>query len=69
MVRTNNGYSGPRVLSTGAPQVVSYSRLLFTLFTDCASLDRSVLVTKFSSDTTVIGLISDGDEGGVSEGG
>ena len=37
---------------------------MFTLFTnDCVLLNPSVLVTKFSDDTTVIGLISDGDEG------
>ena len=41
-----------------------YPPLLFTLFTnDCVSSDPSVLFVKFSGDTTVVGLVSDNDEG------
>ena len=39
------------------------SPFLFTLFTnDCVSYDQSVKVIKFSDDTTIEGLISDGNE-------
>ena len=65
VVKFNNVYSGPRVLNTGAPQGCVLSPLLFTLFTNnCVSLDPSVLVVRFSDDTTVVGLIKDGDERG-----
>ena len=65
VVKVNNLYSGPRVLNTGAPQGCVLSPLLFTLFTnDCVSSDPSVLVIKFSDDTTVVGLISGEDERG-----
>jgi hypothetical protein len=50
-------------LNTGAPQGCCLSPFLFTLFTnDCVSIQNSVLVVKFSDDTTVSGLISDADE-------
>ncbi len=39
------------------------SPLLFSLYTnDCTSKDPSVKLLKFADDTTVIGLIQDGDE-------
>ncbi len=39
------------------------SPLLFSLYTnDCTSKDHSVKLLKFADDTTVIGLIKDGDE-------
>ena len=65
VVKVNGLCSGPRVLNTGAPQGCVLSPLLFTLFTyECVSSDPSVLVAKFSDDTTDIGLISGDDKGG-----
>ena len=63
IVRVGGLVSDKVVLNTGAPQGCVLSPLLFTLFTnDCRSSEESVLVVKFSDDTTVSGLISDCDE-------
>ena len=64
VVRINNGNPSPRVLNTDAPQSCVLSLPFVHLSTNnCVSLDPSVLVTKLSDDTTLIGLILDGDEG------
>ena len=62
-VRMGNITSSTRTVSTGAPQGCVLSPLLFSLYTnDCTSRDPSVKLLKFADDTTVIGLIRDGDE-------
>ncbi len=55
--------SSTRTISTGAPKGCILSPLLFSLYTnDCTSKDPSVKLLKFADDTTLIGLIQDGDE-------
>ncbi|KAL0194426.1 hypothetical protein M9458_012722, partial [Cirrhinus mrigala] len=63
LVRLGKLTSGTCTTSTGAPQSCVLSPLLFSLYTnDCTSKDPSVKLLKFADDTTVIGLIRDGDE-------
>jgi len=62
-VRLGKTTSSTRTISTGAPQGCVLSPLLFSLYTnDCTSEDPSVKLLKFADDTTVIGLIRNGDE-------
>ena len=62
-VRMGNITSSSRTLNTGAPQGCVLSPLLYSLFThDCVATYSSNTIIKFADDTTVIGLITDGDE-------
>ncbi|KAL0161486.1 hypothetical protein M9458_045211, partial [Cirrhinus mrigala] len=63
LVKLGKFSSCTRTISTGAPQGCVLSPLLFSLYTnDCTSKDPSVKLLKFADDTTVNGLIQDGDE-------
>ncbi len=63
LVRLGNFSSNTCTIRTGAPQGCVLSPLLFSLYTnDCTSKDPSVKLLKFADDTTLIGLIQDGDE-------
>ncbi|XP_044029809.1 uncharacterized protein LOC122865444 [Siniperca chuatsi] len=62
-VRLRKLTSSTGTMGTGAPQRCVLSPLLFSLYTnDCTSGDQTVKLLKFADDTTVIGLIRDGDE-------
>ncbi len=63
VVRLGKLSSSTHTISTGAPQGCVPSSLLFSLYTyDCTSKDPSVKLLKCADDTTLIGLIQDGDE-------
>uniref|UniRef100_A0A8C1J6G0 Reverse transcriptase domain-containing protein n=1 Tax=Cyprinus carpio TaxID=7962 RepID=A0A8C1J6G0_CYPCA len=63
LVRLGKFMSNSCSTNTGAPQGCVLSPLLFSLYTnDCTSKDPFVKLLKFADDTTLIGLIQDGDE-------
>uniref|UniRef100_A0A3B5Q3T5 Reverse transcriptase domain-containing protein n=1 Tax=Xiphophorus maculatus TaxID=8083 RepID=A0A3B5Q3T5_XIPMA len=62
-VRVGKHTSTALSLSTGSPQGCVLSPLLYCLYTyDCTSAHHSNTIIKFADDTTVVGLISGGDE-------
>uniref|UniRef100_A0AAQ4Q691 Reverse transcriptase domain-containing protein n=1 Tax=Gasterosteus aculeatus aculeatus TaxID=481459 RepID=A0AAQ4Q691_GASAC len=62
-VKLGKHVSASRTISTGSPQGCVLSPLLFSLYTNsCTSSHQSVKLLKFADDTTLIGLISGGDE-------
>ncbi|KAI7804208.1 putative RNA-directed DNA polymerase from mobile element jockey-like [Triplophysa rosa] len=62
-VKVGRHYSSCLSLSTGSPQGCVLSPLLYTLYThDCTPTHSSNTIIKFADDTTVVGLISGGDD-------
>ena len=62
-VRVGSRTSSTRTVSTGTPQGCVLSPLLYTLFThDCVASQSNTCIIKFADDTTVMGLITAGDE-------
>ena len=65
VVRVGNNICTPLILNTGAPQGCVLCPLLYSLFThDCVATHASNSIIKFADDTTVVGLITNSDEGG-----
>uniref|UniRef100_A0A8C4DKS3 Reverse transcriptase domain-containing protein n=1 Tax=Dicentrarchus labrax TaxID=13489 RepID=A0A8C4DKS3_DICLA len=62
-VKLGKNVSDSQTISTGSPQGCVLSPLLFSLYTNsCNSSHQSVRLLKFADDTSLIGLISGGDE-------
>lgn len=63
VVKLGSSLSSSRTLSTGSPQGCVLSPLLYSLYThDCTPAHPGNIIIKFADDTTVVGLISGGDE-------
>ncbi len=63
VVRMGSSTSAPLTLNTGAPRGCVLSPLLSSLYThNCVPTHQSNLVVKFADDTTVVGLITIGEE-------
>ena len=62
-VRVGSHLSSALSISIGSPQGCVLSPLLYTIYThDCTPTHPSNAIIKFADDTTVVGLISGGDE-------
>uniref|UniRef100_A0A8C6KS07 Reverse transcriptase domain-containing protein n=1 Tax=Nothobranchius furzeri TaxID=105023 RepID=A0A8C6KS07_NOTFU len=63
VVRLGSTTSSPVTLNTGAPQGCAQSPVLYSLYThDCTATRNSNIIVKFADNTTVVGLITNGDE-------
>ena len=62
-MKVGNNTSAMLTLNTGAPQGQALSPLLYSLFTHvCVAAHNSNKIIKLAEDTTVEGLITDGNE-------
>jgi len=62
-VRIGPHFSSTLTLSTGSPQGYVLSPMFYSLYTyDCAPTHPTNTIVKFADDTTVVGLITRGDE-------
>ena len=65
VVKVGNNISTLLILNTGATEGFVLSPLLCSLFThDSMAMHASNLIIKFADGTTVVGLITNNDEGG-----
>ncbi len=63
VMRLGKFSSSTRMISTGSPKGCVLSPPFFSFYTnDCPSKDLSVKLLKFADDTTLIGLIQNGDK-------